>query len=202
MAAEGPFPRRGARGTRCPSASVCAHCTGRTPGHCCCRSRSCRRAPLELCARPASGLAFRCRETRPGDAKPSSVPLDASHLRMRLRIGLVRRAHRVTRSPRNTRASPHGPRRDSPAASGAWPLGPFPVQSHPLAAVCSPLVAVSVRHACLVPSSRCRCNRTSTRKHPGRDPGVLLRELDSNQRPTGYEPVELPLLHPATSVYH
>lgn len=25
----------------------------------------------------------------------------------------------------------------------------------------------------------------------------VLRELDSNQQPTGYGPVELPLLHPA-----
>ena len=28
-----------------------------------------------------------------------------------------------------------------------------------------------------------------------------LRELDSNQRPSGYEPDELPLLHPAISKY-
>jgi hypothetical protein len=28
-------------------------------------------------------------------------------------------------------------------------------------------------------------------------PGPLLREKDSNLRPSGYEPDELPLLHPA-----
>ena len=28
-----------------------------------------------------------------------------------------------------------------------------------------------------------------------------LRELDSNQRPSGYEPDELPLLHPAIFIY-
>ena len=35
-------------------------------------------------------------------------------------------------------------------------------------------------------------------KHPGLSPGALLREEDSNFRPSGYEPDELPLLHPAS----
>ena len=59
------------------------------------------------------------------------------------------------------------------------------------------LLWIGVRHACLVPKSGSRCNRTRTRKHPSRSPGALLREKDSNLRPSGYEPDELPLLHPA-----
>ncbi len=43
------------------------------------------------------------------------------------------------------------------------------------------------------------------RPTPGRPPGVVvrsdlwLRGTDSNRRPSGYEPDELPLLHPATA---
>ena len=38
------------------------------------------------------------------------------------------------------------------------------------------------------------------RKNPGDLPGLLLRERDSNARPSGYEPDELPLLHPAMNI--
>ena len=34
-------------------------------------------------------------------------------------------------------------------------------------------------------------------KEKGPEEGPLLRERDSNARPSGYEPDELPLLHPA-----
>src|ERR1041385_6286198 len=63
--------------------------------------------------------------------------------------------------------------------------------------------------------TRCRCRRVpapvdappclTERKNPGwSGPGVLeemrlLRGKDSNLRPSGYEPDELPLLHPAAT---
>src|SRR3954463_520949 len=37
-------------------------------------------------------------------------------------------------------------------------------------------------------------------KSPDLRPGFVLRERDSNARPSGYEPDELPLLHPAMSI--
>ena len=48
-----------------------------------------------------------------------------------------------------------------------------------------------------LPKARRRCNRTRKKEEDPLSGPPLLREKDSNLRPSGYEPDELPLLHPA-----
>ncbi len=76
------------------------------------------------------------------------------------------------------------------------------VATHPVASIGASLFRVSVRHHFVLPNAASRCNRTRIREHPDLSPGDLLREKDSNLRPSGYEPDELPLLHPANVILH
>jgi hypothetical protein len=87
---------------------------------------------------------------------------------------------------------------DPPTTHGLPRL--FGIQLEPRASVSALVLRVPVRHIPYVANTRRRVNRTAQNKTRATCPGLLLRGKDSNLRPSGYEPDELPLLHPAMSV--
>gem|GEM_PF-6363213 len=72
------------------------------------------------------------------------------------------------------------------------------ISLQPLARVSPLILGIFVWHAFYLADRRSRVNRTGKQKPGRRCPDSLLRGKDSNLRPSGYEPDELPLLHPAT----
>ena len=74
------------------------------------------------------------------------------------------------------------------------------VAPHPLTAVLAPTFGVLMRHGGDLAARQTRGNRTQ-QKSAALAAALLLRGNDSNVRPSGYEPDELPLLHPANQFY-
>jgi hypothetical protein len=86
------------------------------------------------------------------------------------------------------------------------PPAPHRVPGHlriafdPVAPVLASTFGILIRHGLEVPGEPTRSNRTQQKSAVPRA-APLLRGNDSNVRPSGYEPDELPLLHPANQFY-
>jgi hypothetical protein len=154
---------------------------------------------------------FRCGEGRPRSQEtrsPSLVHRAPYRGPVRAGIGSLLKTLRVSRV---SGARPRGVNfRVSlapPSHPGACLIG---IALHPLATVGASLLRIRVRHR--VPRSCGLFTESATPVHrtPQKTEGPvsgapaaaavplrLLRERDSNARPSGYEPDELPLLHPA-----
>jgi hypothetical protein len=70
----------------------------------------------------------------------------------------------------------------------------------PVASVLASTFGILIWHGLGVPGEPTRSNRTQQKSAVPRA-APLLRGNDSNVRPSGYEPDELPLLHPANQFY-
>ena len=78
--------------------------------------------------------------------------------------------------------------------------GPLGIAFDPVAPVLASTFGVLMRHGLDVTARPARGNRTQ-QKSAASAAAPLLRGNDSNVRPSGYEPDELPLLHPANQFY-
>ena len=78
--------------------------------------------------------------------------------------------------------------------------GPLRIAFDPVARVLASTFGVLIWHGFEVPGEPTRSNRTQQKSAVPRA-APLLRGNDSNVRPSGYEPDELPLLHPANQFY-
>ena len=75
------------------------------------------------------------------------------------------------------------------------------IVTNPIASIGATSLRILVGHRPRIPEHEERANRTPRERSAAFRLRHLLRGADSNVRPLGYEPNELPLLHPARSFY-
>ena len=158
-------------------------------------------APSAIRGNESEPLLTRERATRSRSARAIALLFRATNLGMRREIARLQRVD-LTTTTQIRRALVLA---IALSAELGIPLTPLPhglarsfrITFQPLKRIPALILRFLVCHALYLADRRRRVNRTRHEKAGHHARTSLLRGKDSNLRPSGYEPDELPLLHPA-----